>query len=123
MMHLLRTEEGDPLETTTVDGLPPGCPPAPLAFSMAMANPEEDFYRSIAEAQVNPKPVFLNRYTDDITLIAAPEAADKCFEALRQALTEAGMLLNEATRTAWTTDGNPPETPRAYALWNQAKGH
>ena len=96
-------------------GLPQGCPSAPLAFSLAMASPEDEFFRRVAETKVNPKSV--------ITLIVAPESADTCFEALSQALTEAGMKLNVDKCIAWTTDGHPPDTPRARALWNQAKDH
>ena len=60
---------------------------------------------------------------DDMTLIVAPESADKCVEALSHTLTEAGMKLNEDKCTAWTTDDNPPDAPRALTLWSQAKDH
>ena len=99
MVHLLRAEEGCPLAITTVNGLPQGCPSAPLALSMAMASPEEGFYRIIAGAQVNPNTVYLNMYMYDVTLVAAPEAADKCFEALGHTLAEAGMKLKEDIHT------------------------
>ena len=49
---------------------------------MAMASPEDDFYRLIAEAQVNPKAVYLKRYMDDVPRLVAPAEADKCFDAL-----------------------------------------
>ena len=88
---------------------------------MAMASPEDDFYRLIANAQMNPKSVYLNRYMDDMTLIVAPESADTCFEALSHTLAEAGTKLDEDKRTAWATDGSPLDTPRAQALWDQAK--
>ena len=83
MTHLLRTEEGDPGEITTVDGLLQGCPSAPVAFSMAMVTPEDDVYRTIADARVSPAAAHFSTYMGDLTLVTAPEAADKCFEALR----------------------------------------
>ena len=62
---------------------------------MAMASPDDGFCRSIAEAQVRPKPVCLKRCMGDITLIVAPESADKCFEAFSHSVMEVG---NEAER-------------------------
>ena len=44
MTHILLTEEGEPVEIVTTDGLPQGCPSAPLAFSLAMGDPEQEFY-------------------------------------------------------------------------------
>ena len=46
MTHILRTDEGEPIEIVTVDGLPQGCPSAPLAFSLAMGDPEQEFSRA-----------------------------------------------------------------------------
>ena len=39
MTHILRTDEGESIEIVTRDGLPQGCPSAPLAFSLAMGDP------------------------------------------------------------------------------------
>ena len=47
---------------------------------------------------------------DDMTLITAPQIAERCYAELKEALTRAGMKLNEEKCTAWTTDGKPPET-------------
>ena len=80
MTHLLRTDEGDPVEIATADGLPQGCPSAPQAFSMTMANPDDDAPRIIAEARVNPNAARLNRYMDDITLVTAPEAVETALQ-------------------------------------------
>ena len=43
--HILRTDEGDPTEVVTLDGLPHGCPSAPLAFSLATGDQEQEFVR------------------------------------------------------------------------------
>ena len=95
MPHILRTEEGEPIDITTVYGLPQGCPSAPWAFSMAMATLDEDFYRVLVESPVGTQHVQLERYMDEITLVAAPRVADACFEALGRTLIEAGMKLAE----------------------------
>ena len=123
MTHILRTEEGEPVEIVTTDGLPQGCPSAPLAFSLAMGDPELEFFAALAQAYVNPNHYALRRYMDDITLIAAPQVADKCYSELKAALTRAGMKLNEDKCTAWTTDGKPPESQQARTLWENAKDH
>jgi hypothetical protein len=93
--HNVKKEVGTTANIITKDGLPQGCPSAPWAFSFAMANLEDDLYRIIAEARVNPKAARLNRYMDDLTLATAPEASDKCFEVLRDTLPEAGLKLDE----------------------------
>ena len=46
MTHILRTDEGESIEIVTTDGLPQGCPSAPLAFSLAMGDPELEFSRT-----------------------------------------------------------------------------
>ena len=51
----------DDVTIVTDDGLPQGCPSAPLAFSMAMSSPEEEYYRIVADAQVNPKACYLKK--------------------------------------------------------------
>ena len=52
---------------------------------------------------------------DDMTLITAPQVAESCYTELKEALTRAGMKLNEDKCTAWTTDGRPhnPEGPNS----------
>ena len=60
---------------------------------------------------------------DDMALITAPRIAERCYAELNEALTRAGMTLNEDTCTAWTTDGRPPVTPKARALWGNARDH
>ena len=60
---------------------------------------------------------------DDISLIVAPEIADKCFEYLSKALTEGGLKLNQDKCTAWVSNGEIPETPITRDLCNQAKDH
>jgi hypothetical protein len=110
MLHILNSEDGSPVEIVTHDGLPQGCPSAPLAFSLAMGDPEQEFFTAMAHAGVEPKHFALRRYMDDITLIAAPQYADKVYEELKDSLTRAGMKLNEDKCTAWATDGRPPES-------------
>ena len=58
-----------------------------------------------------------------MTLITAPQIAERCYAELKEALTRAGMKLNEDKCTAWTTDGKPPETQKARALWGNARDH
>ena len=107
MTHILRTDEGDPIEIVTLDGLPQGCPSAPWAFSLAIGDPEEEFFQAMARAGINPNNFALQRYMDDMTLAAAPTDAEKCYTELRDALTRAGVMLNEDKRAAWATDGDP----------------
>ena len=54
MSHILRTEEGDPVEIVTADGLSQGCTSAPLAFSLAMGDPEQEFFQAMANEGINP---------------------------------------------------------------------
>ena len=58
-----------------------------------------------------------------MTLITAPQIAERCYAELKEALTRAGMKLNEDKCTAWATDGKPPETQKARALWGNARDH
>ena len=60
---------------------------------------------------------------DDMTLITAPQIAERCYAELKEAQTRAGMKLSEDKCTAWTTDGKPRETPKARALWGNARDH
>ena len=117
MTHILRTEEGEPAEIVTIDGLPQGCPSAPLAFSLATGDPEQEFFMALAQAGVSPNHFALRRYMGDITLIPAPHVADKCYSELNEALIRAGMKLSEDNCTAWTTGGRPPEEQLARTLW------
>ena len=123
MTHIILTEEGEPVEIVTTDGLPQGCPSAPLAFSLAMGDPEQEFFTEMAQTGTNPNHFSLRRYMDDITLITAPHIADKCYSALKEALIRAGMKLNEDKCTAWTTDGRPPEDQVSRTLWENAVDH
>ena len=75
MTHILRTDEGDPLEVATSDGLPQECPSAPLAASLGMGDPEEEFFQAMAREGINPNNFVLKRYMCDLTLIAAPPVA------------------------------------------------
>ena len=54
MTHILRTDEGNPIEIVTADGLPQGCPSAPVAFSLAMGGPEQEFFQAMASKGINP---------------------------------------------------------------------
>ena len=72
MTHILSTEGGNPVEIITMDELPQGCPSAPLAFSLAMGDPEQEFFIAMAQAGVDPNHFALRRYMDEITLISAP---------------------------------------------------
>ena len=123
MTHILKTDEGEPTQIITYDGLPQGCPSAPLAFSLAMGDPEHDFFQNLAYAGMGPTHFALRRYMDDMTLITAPQVAERCYETLKEALAAAGMKLNEDTFTDWTTDGKPPETENARTLWDNAQDH
>ena len=76
-----------------------------------MGDPEQEFFTAMAQAGADPNQFALRRYMDDITLITAPRIADKSYEELKEALTRAGMKLNEEKCTAWTTDGRPPRDP------------
>ena len=73
MTHILRTDEGDPIEIVIADGLPQGCPSAPLAFSLAMGDPEQEFVQAMARNGINPNNFALRSYMGDLALIAAPE--------------------------------------------------
>jgi hypothetical protein len=127
MTHLLKRDDGKTETIITTDGLPQGCPSAPLAFSMLMKDTEEQFCRHIAgDPHVvihGGRGVHIRRYMGDISLIVAPEIADQCFEYLCKALTEGGMKLNQDKCTAWVSNGEIPETPITRNLWNQAKDH
>ena len=81
-----------------------------------MGDPEHDFFQNLAYAGMDPTYFALRRYMDDMTLITTPQAAERCYEALTEALTKAGMKLSEDKFTAWTTDGKPPDTQEARTL-------
>ena len=107
MIHILRTDEGESIEIVTMDGLPQGCPLALLASSLAMGDPEHEFFQNIAFAGTNPTHLALRRCMGGMTLIATPQVAEQCCAELKEALTKAGLKLNEDKCTAWTTDGKP----------------
>ena len=127
MTHILRRDDGITETIITKDGLPQGCPSAPLAFSLFMKETEENFCRYIAggpQVEIHGgRGIHIRRYMDDISLIVAPEIADRCFEYLSKALTEGGMKFNQDKCTAWISNGETPETPITRDLWNQAKDH
>ena len=83
---------------------------APLAFSLAIGDPEEELFQALAGAGTNPNNFSLERYMGDIPLIVAPMVAEECYTELRDALTKAGVKLNEDKRTTWAADGNPHDT-------------
>ena len=87
-----------------------------LALSLAMGDPEQDFVQAVANVGINPDHFALRRYMGDMTLITAPQVAERCYAELKEARARAGMKLNEDKRTAWTTDGKPPDTQKARAL-------
>ena len=68
----------------TMDGLPQGCPSAPSAFSLAMGDPEQEFFTAMAQAGVDPNHFALRRYMDDITLISAPTALTEAMRNSRR---------------------------------------
>ena len=70
-----------------------------------MGDPEEEFFQAMARPGVIPNNFALKRYMGDVTLVAAPREADNCYTELRDALTRAGVKLNEDKCTAWATDG------------------
>ena len=123
MTHILRTDEGEPIEIVTMDGLPQGCPSAPLAFSLAMGDPEHEFFQAVASERINPNHFALRRYMDDMTLVTAPHVAERCYAELKEALARSGVKLSEDKRTAWATDGKPPAAQEARALWESARDH
>ena len=97
--HVIRFEDGHLEHVSTVDGLPQGCPSAPLAFSLGLKRSIDRFWERLGEERGIPATdihkVKLFRYLDDITLITPPSVANKAFEILSTTLTEEGMLLNE----------------------------
>jgi hypothetical protein len=50
MTHILKRDDGKTETIINTDGLPQGCPSAPLAFSLFMKDTEEHFRRHIAGA-------------------------------------------------------------------------
>ena len=55
-----------------------------------MGDPEHDFFQNLAYAGMDPTHFALRRYMGDMTLITAPQVAERCCEALKEALTKAG---------------------------------
>jgi hypothetical protein len=88
-----------------------------------MGDPEQELVQAMASVGINPNHFALRRYMGDMALFTAPQVAESCYAELKEALTRAGVKLNEDKCTAWTTYGKPPETQKAQALWGNARDH
>ena len=125
--HIVRRQEGNVEHIVSTDGLPQGCPSAPLAFSLGLAKSVSRFWQILCNERGIPanfwQGVRLLRYLDDITLICPPEIADETYHVLRQVLTEDGMLLNEDKCIAFTSDGSQPDQETSKKLWENATDH
>ena len=101
MTHIVRKEDGSVTNIITTDGLPQGCPSAPILFSLATDAPMKEFYGKLARhptfAQLQREgrtSLDIMRYMDGITIVTSNELADLAFLTIKEALEEAGMLLN-----------------------------
>ena len=116
MTHIVKMEDGTTTKIITKDGLPQGCPSAPIFFSLATDAPIREFYGKLARhptfshlQREGKASIQIMRYMDDITLVTSSELADLAFLTIKEAMEEAGMLLNMDKRTAWATDGVTPQ--------------
>ena len=107
MTHIVKKEDGATAKIITTNGLPQGCPSAPLLFSLATDAPLRELYGMLArhptlarlqrEGRAN---IQIMRYMDDITIVTSDELADLAFITIKEALEEAGMLRNVDKCTA-----------------------
>ena len=94
--HIVRRQYGN---VDSADGLPQGCPSAPLGFSLGRAKTISRAWQILSNERGIPAShwhaVRLVRHIDDITLICPPYIADEAYHVLREVLTQGGMILNE----------------------------
>ena len=86
MTNIVRMEDGTTTKIITTDGLPQGCPSAPILFSLATDAPLREFYGKLARhptfSQLHREgktSIQIMRYMDDITLVTSSELADLAF--------------------------------------------
>ena len=81
--HIVRKEDGSTTNIITVDGLPQGCPFAPILVSLATDAPLREFNGKLARhptfahlQREGRASLDIMRYMDDITIVTSDELAD-----------------------------------------------